>query len=292
MIRVKHFMSEQLGKLVGDEFGAKLWMNGMMNELRRYPNEIPCEPGEIPSMILPSTPGFDKVEWGFTAGMSCLVPNQDGSITVRNAEHFPASTVLALLSLLYDAGAAEGKKIAVSLVIPQNPQIKPFLDLLNEAEKKLNSVTIKRLPGAGENVPSPEEKRKAADPGNSMFVVRSLNQTDIGRFAAEVMRVSGSIRVGDDLTITNGDFNVLQEHCPVTLIVSKDNRKVGCSDDLDDNDFFVCFAMWFPPDFPPLSRMILVKEAQTPPFTPAKMPPAAVIRPEPKKGLFSWLKKH
>jgi hypothetical protein len=284
-------MSEQLGKLVGDELGARLWMNGMMNELRRYPNEIPCEPGEIPSMILPSTSGFDKVEWGFTAGMSCLVPNQDGSITVRNAEHFPASAVLALLSLLYDAGAAERKKITVSLVIPQNPRIKPFLDLLNEAEKKLSSVTIKRLPGE-ENVPCPEEKRTVADLESSMFVVRSLNQTDIGRFAAEVVCVSGSIRVGDDLTVTDGDFTVLQEHCPVTLIVSKDNQKVRCSDDLDDDDFFVCFAMWFPPDFPPISKMFLIKESQTPPFTPVKMPPAAVIRPEPNKGLFSWLKKH
>lgn len=284
-------MSEQLGKLVGDELGAKLWINGMMDELRRHPNEIPCEPGEIPSMILPSASGFEKVEWGFTAGMSCLVPNQDGSITVRNAEHFPASALLALLSLLYDAGAAEGKKISVSLVIPQSPQIQPFLDLLSEAEKKMSSVTINRLPGTAEDAPRPKETRKALDLENSMFVVRSLNQTFLGRFTAEVRHVSGSIRVGDDLTVTDGDFTVLQEHCPVIAIVSKDDHEVSCSDDLDGDDFYIYLAMWFPRDYPVIPKMILVKETQTPPFAPAKMPPVAVISPEPKKGLFSWLKK-
>lgn len=40
MIKVKHFMSEQLGKLVGDELEARLWMSGMMNELRRFPRSV------------------------------------------------------------------------------------------------------------------------------------------------------------------------------------------------------------------------------------------------------------
>ena len=90
MVKVKHIDAQQLNMIVGNQLGNELWINGMFNEIRRCPNEIPCDAGEIPSMTIPMLSGEEKVEWGFTAGMSCLIQNEDGSITVRRAGHFPA----------------------------------------------------------------------------------------------------------------------------------------------------------------------------------------------------------
>lgn len=292
MIRVRHITSEQLGKLVGDQLGSKLWIQGMMNEIRRYPNEIPCESNEIPSMILPFATGEQKVEWGFTAGMSCLSPGEDGAVIVRNADHFPSCAVLAILSLLYDADAAAGKKITLKLRYTDGPQLKPFLDLLHEAEQKLQQVTFEKdgtLPA--EPRPSAAAPRKLMPIGSAVCVVQGLQQIDVGRFAAKVRCVDGSVRVKDDLTVTDSKWTVLQEHCPVTLISNANNRTVDCSDKLDEDAFFVCLAMWFPPNTPAFDGMCFVAENKAPLFTPAKMPPAVVIKPE-KIGLFSWLRKN
>ena len=85
MIKVAHITNGQLLQLVGSQLSAKLWFTGMMNELRRYPKEIPCEAGEIPSMRIPFASGEEKVEWGFAAGMSCLRQNPDGSYQTDTA---------------------------------------------------------------------------------------------------------------------------------------------------------------------------------------------------------------
>ena len=126
MKEVRHITSETVGKMVGDEIGNELWLKGMFNEIRRYPNEIPCDPGEIPSMIIPRADGFEKTEWGFAAGMSCLLQGENGEITVRRAGHFPACACLALLSLLADAGADKGKQIDVILRVPENEETAVF----------------------------------------------------------------------------------------------------------------------------------------------------------------------
>ena len=76
MIKVNHISSEHVIQMVGAGLCNELWVNGMMNELRRHPNAIPCSPGEIPSMLIPKCYGPEKVEWGFTAGMSCLVTEE------------------------------------------------------------------------------------------------------------------------------------------------------------------------------------------------------------------------
>ena len=89
MIKSKHITNAQVNQLVGGELCVKLWFNGLMNEIRRYPNEIPCDFNEIPSMIIPFASGEEKVEWGFTAGMSCLSLGPDNSVIIKNAEHFP-----------------------------------------------------------------------------------------------------------------------------------------------------------------------------------------------------------
>lgn len=278
MIKVAHITNGQLLQLVGSQLSAKLWFTGMMNELRRYPNEIPCEAGEIPSMRIPFASGEEKVEWGFTAGMSCLRQNPDGSILVQNAEHFPSCATLALLSLLHDAGAADGAKISLTLQIPDSPQIIDFKNLLSEAERSLKTVTITKRPLQRQLEQNAHPDRTALGLGNSMGVVRMLKQTDVGRFAAMVRCVNGSFQVGDDLTVTDGSFHVLQEHCPVIQIVSTSDKAVQCSDALDEDDFFVCFAMWFPPNTPPFNSLMIVKEETPPAFSPKAMSNHVVIQ--------------
>ena len=274
----KHITNEQLMQLVGKQLFVKLWFNEMMNELRRYPNEIPCEQGEIPSMRIPFASGDEKVEWGFIAGMSCLTQNPDGSILVQNVEHFPACAVLALLSLLYDAGAAEGKKISVTLQIPDSPQLREFNSLLAEVETTLKNTKITRITVQRLSEKKPEAGRTVLPFGGSWAAVQNLNQTDIGRFVAQVKCALESFRVGDDLTVVDGKFRVLQEHCPITQIVSLKNQAVQCSDDLDEDVFYICFAMWFPPDSPPITGLNLLKEKDAPAFTPKTMPTPIVIR--------------
>ena len=290
MIRVKHITSQQLNELVGAQFGAKLWFVGLMNEIRRYPNEIPCESGEVPSMRIPFLSGEEKAEWGFTAGMSCLTQKSDKSINVQNAEHFPSCAVLALLSLLYDAGAADGKRITITLRIPESPGIEEFNTLLREAEALLRTVTINRVSVAAQVERKPESSRTALLPSNSICVVQLLKQTDVGRFVAKVNCINGTLHVGDDVTIADGNFQVLQEHCPVTLIASQDNRTVQSSDELDEDVFFVCFAMWFPPNTPAFNGMNLIKEETVPGFTPREMPgPVTLSESKQKPGFFRRL---
>lgn len=277
--------------MVGDQLGVKLWLNGMMNEIRRYPNEIPCFEKEIPSMILPFASGDEKVEWGFTAGMSCLSPGENGSVIIRNAEHFPACTVLALLSLLHDAGAADKKKITLTIQYADTPELKPFLDLLGEAEKKLPNVTIRRNGTLQKEERKPQQQRKIIPLGNSIFIVLELHQTDVGRFVAKVRGIDGSIHLKDDLTVTDGRWNVLQEHCPVTVISGTDQKSVADSDDVPGDDFYVAFAMWFPPNTPAFEGMILIRETQTPAFTPRPMPPAVSLLTEKATSSGSWIAK-
>ncbi|MBR3178724.1 MAG: hypothetical protein IKF49_04360 [Clostridia bacterium] len=291
MIKSKHITNAQVNQLVGGELCVKLWFNGLMNEIRRYPNEIPCDFNEIPSMIIPFASGEEKVEWGFTAGMSCLSLGPDNSVIIKNAEHFPACTMLALLSLLYDSGITQGKDIELKLRYADSAELKPFLNLLDEAERKLTHVTIRRdgtLPK--ENRPA-QSVRSIFPIGNSVCVVRKLHQIDIGRFCAEVRCIDGSISVRDDITITDGNWKVLQEHCPVTLITSLNNKNVSCSDDLSEDDFAVSFAMWFPADTPAFDGMALIREEQPPQFTPRPMPSRIELYPVKKEsGLLSRLK--
>ncbi len=291
MIKVKHFSDVQLGQLVGNQLGMKLWMNGMMNEIRRYPNEIPCEADEVPSTIIPFASGPEKVEWGFAAGMSCLSQDETGSIIVRNAEHFPSCAVLALLSLLYDAGVSAGKNISLRLRYNDNPEMRPFLSLLGEAQQKLPHVTIKRdgsLPKEDKNTVS--AKRKVFPVGSSACAVLQLNQTDVGRFIAVVRGISGSLHVRDSLTITDGSCNVLQEHCPVISISSMNNQSVDDSSALSGDTFIVYFAMWFPPNTPAFDGMMLIREDPAPVFVSRPMPAAVSIQPERKNSLFDRIK--
>ncbi len=288
MIKVRHFTNKQMDEMVGPQLGAKLWITGMMNELRRYPNEIPCEENEIPSMIIPFASGPEKVEWGFTAGMSCLSRNEDGSVEVRNAEHFPSCALLALLSLLYDAGVTAGKKVSVTLSVPETAETKAFRDLLQEAKAKVTNAEI--VTRMSDPTPKPSVPRRSGlDISNGMLVVQSLQQIDIGRFVAKVTNVNGQFRVHDDMTVTDGKFNVLQEHCPLMQIVSADNKVVQDSSELGTKVFFVNFAMWFPKDTPAFDGLVLVKEAETPHFEPRKMPPAITLEAEKKKGFFERL---
>lgn len=278
MVKVRHISSQQLNQLVGPQLGTKLWVLGMMNELRRYPNEIPCEAGEIPSMRIPFASGEEKVEWGFVAGMSCLTQNRDGSILVQNADHFPSCATLAILSLLHDAGAAEGKQISFTLQIPDSPQNKEFRELLTEAAAKLRSTTIQQV-SVSPAADRPAVAHRVVMPlAGCLGVVQSLSQTDIGRFVVQVKCVNGSFRVGDDATVTDGGFHVLQEHCPITRIVSSSNQVVQCSDDLDEDVCFLCIAMWFPPDTPPFNGLYIFKENESPAFTPRPMPSPVVLQ--------------
>lgn len=301
MKKVKHFTNDQLRQLVGEQLEAKLWLNGMMNEIRRRPNEIPCNEGEIPSMVIPFASGEEKAEWGFAAGMSCLTQGEDGCIVVRNAEHFPSCAVLALLSLLYDAGAAAGKEVALKLRYADSPEIKQFLDLLSEAEKKLPRVTIRRFGDLPKEEVPEAANRKAFPLGKGVGVVHQLQQTDVARFAAVVQCVNGSFHVKDNLTITDGSWNVLQEHCPLISIMGLDNTEVNDSDDLPQDNFVAYFAMWFPPDTMAFDGLMLIKEEQAPEFVPRTMPAEVSIRPQEKeqertegepqgKGLFGKIK--
>ena len=272
MKKVKHISSEQLGKMVGNKLGTDLWINGMFNEIRRYPNEIPCDNGEIPSMIIPMISGDEKVEWGFVAGMSCLIQNEDGSIAVRRVGHFPACACLALLSLLYDAGAANGKKISVTIVIPDGSETEVFRKHLTAIQDNMKNVTVIIKKGAPEAARIQEKPRTALDLANSIAVVQKLEQTDVGRFAALVKCVNGQFSVGDDVTVTDGSFSVMQMHCPVTMITDLQGRKnVKCCEELDGDTFWICFAMWFPAGTA-VNSMMLVKEKMLPDFTPEEMP--------------------
>ena len=277
MIEVKHITSEEVMQLVGQQLFVKLWFNGMMNEIRRYPNEIPCEQGEIPSMRIPFASGDEKVEWGFTAGMSCLTQNPDGSILVKNAEHFPSCTMLALLSLLYDAGASKGKKITVALQIPDLPQLREFNSLLTEAEAALRTTKFIRSTVQRPSEQNPITDRRVFPLDGSFGVVQSLQQIDVGRFVAQVKCINKSFCVGDDVTVVDGEFRVLQEHCPIIQIVSLKNQTVQCSDDLDEDVFYLNLAMWFPPDTPPFTGLNLITEDIVPAFTPKPMPEPVVI---------------
>lgn len=281
MYKIKHISSKQLNDMVGTALGTKLWLAGMMNELRRYPNEIPCEPTEIPSMCIPLATADEKVEWGFTAGASCLSMNQDGSILVQNAEHFPNCAVLGILNLLYDGGITNGKKFSITLHIPNSPEIKVFTDLLTEISLALRNLSITKVMVPKAPVPKQQNTRTVLAPENSVGVVQALNQIDVGRFVVKVNCVNGSFRVGDNITVTDGSFQLLQEHCPVMQIVSLANQVVQSSDDLDDDVFFVNLAMWFPPNTPPFNGLTLIKEAVQPSFTPKLMPKHFALQAQP-----------
>ena len=277
MIQCNHISSGQLAGMVGDELGLNLWLNGMMNELRRYPNEIPCNEGEIPSMRIPFASGEEKADWGFLAGMSCLVPNADGSIRVRNAAHFPACAVLALLSLLHEAGVPDRKDLfSVTLEIPEGEGLKDFKDLLTQAEQKLDTVKIIRRTLPAEAAETAAARTLSPSSGDLLHVLE-ISRTDLGRYAAKVRLVSGSVRVGDDLTVTTGSFDVLLEHCPVTQLVSMANQPVKSSDELSEDTFFLCFAAYFPPERTSFAGLLLIREAAAPAFTPRKMPPRPVF---------------
>lgn len=281
MYKIKHISNQQLNDMVGTTLGAKLWVVGMMNELRRYPNEIPCEPNEIPSMCIPFATGDEKVEWGFAAGTSCLSTNQDGSILVQNAEHFPNCAVLAILNLLYDGGITNGKKFSIKLHIPNSPEIKVFTDLLTEISTALRNLSITKVMVPKAPVQNQHNTRAVLAVKNSVGVVQALNQIDIGRFVVKVNCVNGSFRVGDNITVTDGSFQLLQEHCPVMQIVSPTNQVVQSSDDLDDDVFFINLAMWFPPNTPPFNGLMIIKETVQPPFTPRPMPKPFVLQSQP-----------
>ena len=290
MIRVPHLTSAELGKLVGDQLGTELWLKRMFNEIRRYPNEIPCDAGEIPSMCIPRASGDEKVEWGFTAGFSCLVPGDDGSIAVRRAGHFPGCACLALLSLLQEAGAANGKTLTVDLSIPEGDETQEFRALLARVTAALKNVTINQRPGRPDQ-PVTETPRTVMLPTNSVAVVQQLQQIDVGRFVALVTCINGSLSVGDDLKIADGNsFKSLQSHCPLLQIGDATGMKKADSSDAFDGPFTMMFAMWFPPGTA-FSSMGIVKEAAPPAFTPEKLPSRPSLAQGGKKGGKGFFKK-
>ncbi len=205
MIKVNHISSEHVIQMVGAGLCNELWVNGMMNELRRHPNAIPCSPGEIPSMLIPKCNGPEKVEWGFTAGMSCLVTEEPGKIRIRNAEKFPACTMLALLSCWYYARASAKKNLTTTLMIPENA--KEFTALLNKVEPKLAGVVIKRksIPAETQQETAP---RRAFSPSNSIALCQGVQGVDIGRFQFFAKCINGSFKAGDAVTITDGSYTV------------------------------------------------------------------------------------
>lgn len=269
MVRVEHISAELVGEMVGDSLFNELWMTGMMNELRRHPNSIPCSDGEIPSMLIPKCSGSEKVEWGFTAGMSCLIPKAPGRIEIRHADMFPSSAVLALLSCWYHAGALEGKKLTTTLLIPDNA--KAFISLLNKVEPKLTSVSIKR-----ESIPTEslqeQKMRKALGLSNSIAVCTGVQGVDIGRFQFTAKCINGTFQVGDEVTITDGDFIVRAEHCPILSLSNADNTvEFSSTDDADDDMFGAYIAVWFPENTA-FNGINIVKEVPQPSFIPEKMP--------------------
>ena len=270
MIRVKHFMSEELGKMVGDELGSELWQKGMMNELRRYPNEIPCENGEIPSVIIPKCGGFEKVEWGFTAGMSCLVPKGPGEIEIHNALHFPASAMLALLSLLYDEGAANGKNISLTLHIPENAV--KFKEYLGKAMQKLPNVhaAIVPLPAVKDSIGTGYGQFTG---GSAVAACVEAQVVDVGRIQFSAKLLSGSFKVGDIAAMTDGDLNVIARYCPILGLSNAAGQDISSTEECGGADFGAYIAAWFPPNSA-FDSLYIVNEGD-PVFTPARMPEKA-----------------
>ena len=270
MIRVKHFMSEELGKMVGDELGSELLQKGMMNELRRYPNEIPCENGEIPSVIIPKCGGFEKVEWGFTAGMSCLVPKGPGEIEIHNALHFPASAMLALLSLLYDEGAVNGKNISLTLHIPENAV--KFKEYLGRAMQKLPNVhaAIVPLPAVKDSIGTGYGQFTG---GSAVAACVEAQVVDVGRIQFSAKLLSGSFKVGDIAAMTDGDLNVIARYCPILGLSNAAGQDISSTEESGDTAFGAYIAVWFPPNTE-LRGLFIINEGISA-FTPARMPEKA-----------------
>ena len=266
MIKVNHFMSDELGKMVGDELGSELWQKGMMNEIRRYPNEIPCENGEIPSVIIPKCGGFEKVEWGFTAGMSCLVPKAPGEIEIRNALHFPASATLALLSLLYDEGATNAKSISLTLHIPENAG--KFKDYLSRALQKLPNVhaATVSLPAVKDSINTGSDQFTG---GSSVASCVGAQVVDVGRIQFSAKLQSGSFKVGDIAAITDGDLNVIARYCPILDLSNAAGQDISATEGCGTT-FGAYIAVWFPPNSE-FDSLYIVNEGN-PVFTPARMP--------------------
>lgn len=289
MIKVNHISSEHVIQMVGAGLCNELWVNGMMNELRRHPNAIPCSPGEIPSMLIPKCNGPEKVEWGFTAGMSCLVTEEPGKIRIRNAEKFPACTMLALLSCWYYARASAKKNLTTTLMIPENA--KEFTAFLNKVEPKLAGVVIKRksIPAEMQQETAP---RRAFSPSNSIALCQGVQGVDIGRFQFFAKCINGSFKAGDAVTITDGSYTVRAEHCPILSLSDRTNREIiHSSDDAGDDIFGAYIAVWFPNNAA-FNGINIIKENPQPAFTPEKMP-AEVVIAEPdaksKGGFFQRL---
>ena len=281
MIKVNHFMSDELGKMVGDELGSELWQKGMMNEIRRYPNEIPCENGEIPSVIIPKCGGFEKVEWGFTAGMSCLVPKAPGEIEIRNALHFPASATLALLSLLYDEGTTNGKSISLTLHIPENAD--KFREYLNRALQKLPNVhaATVSLPAVKGSINTGSDQFTG---GSSVASCVGAQVVDVGRIQFSAKLQSGSFKVGDIAAITDGDLNVIARYCPILDLSNAAGQDISSTEGCGTT-FGAYIAVWFPPNSE-FDSLYIVNEGN-PVFTPARMPEKPTLSPKNSKAVSS-----
>ena len=279
MIKVKHFKSEDLGKMVGDEIGIELWQKGMMNEIRRYPNEIPCENGEIPSVAIPKCSGFEKVEWGFTAGMSCLVPREPGEVEIHNAHHFPASAMLALLSLLYNEGASNGKKISLTLYIPENAV--KFKEYLRRALQKLPNVhaATVSLPAVKDSVNIGSER--LADIGAVASCI-GAQVVDVGRIQFTAKLMNGSFKVGDIAALTDGHLKVIARYCPILGLSSAGGQDISSTEESGDEIFGAYIAAWFPPNSE-YDRIFIVNEGE-PVFTPARMPEKVTLSSKSRKG--------
>ena len=114
------------------------------------------------------------------------------------------------------------------------------------------------------------------DLSGSIGVAQQLEQIDVGRFAVLLKCINREFAVGDDVTLTDGSFHVLQEHCPVLQIQGMKGAPVQSSEELDDDLFWVILAFWFPPGTA-FNSLHIVKESEPPAFVPMKMPERVVL---------------
>lgn len=265
---------------------AELWTNGLMNEIRRFPNLVPPENGSTPpSLSVPFYNGDQKGAFGYRAGMSCISQVNGSTLQLKHVDCFPACITVALISLWYEAHK-NGGNVKCVLLIPINENGSSFQALLEKVRAKLSFLSVEIQKSGISTVPA-VPMRKAS---GAVFVPVRIQQIDIGRFYVLGTVKSGVFTKNDNITLTDGSKNVLQENCPIIAVSQIVNGTDTPVDSIRPNNGTcgIFTAFWFPPNTA-FNSLCLVKETYSPEFEPQVMPNEVKLVSEKKTGFLSRL---
>lgn len=286
MAFIPHIEGSKLPQRIGNDTAlhARLWLEGMMNELRRRPDLIPPKDGKTPvSMQIPFLEGSEKVEYGYRAGAAFMTQKDDTTIELKNTHLFPACISLVLISVWYEAYEKYRQNFSCTLLLPDTEDSSEFRYLISAVKSKLSFLELNVQTYTLPQEPSFPPRRASG----CLFTVTDLQQIDIGRFVVSGHVQSGSFSVRDNITLTDGRGTVLRENCPIQGIYVGPSRREVDHVTIGSGLVYIAIAFWFPAGAA-FDSLSLVKELLPPTFDLPVMPPEVHLCVKAKKkGFFS-----